>query len=343
MSDQNNSAYARAGVSIDTMDEALKRVGRQVKSTHTEGVVPAPGAFGGLFRSPGRDSLLVSSVDGVGTKLKVAAMAGRHDTVGRDLVNHCVNDILTQGARPLFFLDYLGTARLEPGVFNDVIRGFSRACRENGCALLGGETAEMPGLYPEGEYDLVGAIVGAVEKKKRITGRDIRPGDVLIGLPSTGLHTNGYTLARHVIFEQAGRKPDDLLPGTRTTFAEALLRVHRSYLRPVTQLMESVTLRGIAHLTGGGFIDNIPRILPGEVDAVVERGTWRIPPIFEFMAEAGEVSEDEMYRVFNMGIGMVLIVRPEEAEHALTQLREMKAGAKRIGTVESGRGHTRLV
>jgi phosphoribosylformylglycinamidine cyclo-ligase len=283
MAKKKKSAYAEAGVDIDVMMNSLKRIGKKVKATNTSGVVSELGSFGGLFKSPGKESLLVSSVDGVGTKLKVAHMANKHTTVGQDLVNHCVNDILVQGAHPLFFLDYLGTASLDPQAFEDVVSGFCKACKENGAALLGGETAEMPGLYPKGEYDLVGTIVGTVERKKLITGKKIRKGDVLIGLPSTGLQTNGYSLARKVIFEKAKKKLSDLVPGTKLTFEKVLLAIHKSYLNPVSAVMKKVDIHGMAHITGGGLYDNVPRVLPENVDAVFDRNTWKTPAIYEFI------------------------------------------------------------
>lgn len=340
---KKKSAYAQAGVDIDVMMNSLKRIKKNVKSTNTPGVVSEIGSFGGLFKSPGKDFLLVASADGVGTKLKVAHMAGKHNTVGQCLVNHCTNDILVQGATPLFFLDYLGAAALDPKVFEDVVAGLSKACRENSCALLGGETAEMPGLYPKGEYDLVGTIVGQVEKKKVITGKNIRSGDVLIGLPSSGLHTNGYSLARKVIFQKADKKLSDLVPGTKTTFEKALLAVHKSYLRPATELMKKVRIQGMAHITGGGLVDNVPRILPGNVDAVFDRSTWKTPAIFEFIEQAGNVDHEEMYRVFNMGIGMVIFIRAEDADTALTILKKENARPKIIGRVEKGSGKSRLI
>ena len=336
------SAYAAAGVDIDEMMTGLAAAKRMIQRTATRGVVGGVGAFGGLFRSPGRESLLVASMDGVGTKLKVAAMAGRHDTVGRDLVNHCVNDILVQGAEPLFFMDYLGAARLTAAVFRDVIKGFARACRENGCALLGGETAEMPGLYPEGEYDLVGTIVGAVKRTDVIDGERIRPGDRVIGLASSGLHTNGYSLARKVLFEQAGLSLTDTLPGTRRRVGELLLAVHRSYLKPVRKVMREVKISGMAHITGGGLIDNVPRVLPPRMTAAIDCNTWRVPPLFRFLQEAGGVDEDEMYRVFNMGIGYTLIVRERDAERALRILKAQRCKAMAIGAIERGGGGVRL-
>ena len=340
---KKKSAYAQAGVDIDVMMDSLKRIKRNVKSTNTSGVVSEIGAFGGLFKSPGKEMLLVASADGVGTKLKVAHMAGKHNTVGQCLINHCTNDILVQGATPLFFLDYLGAAALEPKVFEAVVAGLAKACRENGCALLGGETAEMPGLYPKGEYDLVGTIVGQVGKKKVITGASIRKGDVLIGLPSAGLHTNGYSLARKVIFQNAKKKLSDFVPGSKTTFEKALLAVHKSYLNPVVALMKKVKVNGMAHITGGGLVDNVPRILPDNVDAVFDRSTWKTPALFEFIEEAGNVDHEEMYRVFNMGIGYVIFVRAKDADAAMTLLKKQKARPKIIGHVEAGEGKSRLI
>jgi phosphoribosylformylglycinamidine cyclo-ligase len=339
---KKKSAYAQAGVDIDIMMNSLQRIKKNVKSTNTPGVVSEIGSFGGLFKSPGKEYLLVASADGVGTKLKVAHMAGRHNTIGQCLINHCTNDILVQGATPLFFLDYLGAAALESDVFEAVVAGLSKACRENGCALLGGETAEMPGLYPKGEYDLVGTIVGQVEKKKVITGQTIRPGDLLIGLPSSGLHTNGYSLARKIIFGTAKKKLADLVPGTKTTFEKALLAVHKSYLNPVTALMKKIKVHGMAHITGGGLVDNVPRILPDGVDAVFDRSTWKTPAIFDFIEQAGNVDHEEMYRVFNMGIGMVLFVRANDADAAMELLKKEKARPKIIGRVEEGEGKSRL-
>jgi phosphoribosylformylglycinamidine cyclo-ligase len=343
MAKKKKSAYAEAGVDIDVMMNSLKRIGKKVKATNTPGVVSELGSFGGLFKSPGKDSLLVSSVDGVGTKLKVANMAGKHNTVGQDLVNHCVNDILVQGAHPLFFMDYLGAAALDPKVFEAVISGFCKACTENGAALLGGETAEMPGLYPNGEYDLVGCIVGTVERKKLITGQKIKRGDVLIGLPSTGLQTNGYSLARKVIFETAEKKLPDLVPGTQTTFEKALLAIHKSYLHPVMKLMDKVSVHGMAHITGGGLYDNVPRVLPKNVDAVFDRATWETPPVFQFIEEVGKVDHEEMYRVFNMGIGYVIVVAKKDVGQALEILKANKEKPIVIGEVVPGTGKSVLV
>jgi len=342
MTTEKKSAYAAAGVDIDEMMGALTRAKRGIRKTATPGVVSDIGSFGGLFVSPGSDHLLVSSIDGVGTKLKVAHLAGRHDTVGQDLVNHCVNDILVQGARPLFFMDYVGTARLDAGAFAGVLKGLCKACRENGCALIGGETAEMPGLYPEGEYDLVGAIVGSVPRRDVITGEAIREGDVLIGLPSTGLHTNGYSLARRVLFEQAGLAIDDVIPGTRRTVADTLLAVHRSYLKPVTALMQAVKVRGMAHITGGGLVDNVPRVLPEGLCAAFDRRSWTPAPVYRFVQETGQIDELEMYRVFNMGIGYVIMVRAGDRERAMEILGAAGSRPRVIGSMIRGEGDAQV-
>jgi phosphoribosylformylglycinamidine cyclo-ligase len=333
---KKKSSYAEAGVDIDEMMSGLTAIKTMVKATNTSGVRSSIGSFGGLFQSPGKGSTLVASADGVGTKLKVASMANRHHTVGQDLINHCTNDILVQGATPLFFLDYLGTAKLAGNVFKEVVRGLCKACKENGCALLGGETAEMPGLYPEGEYDLVGTIVGVVPNNRIITGEAIRPGDVMIGLPSTGLHTNGYSLARKVIFEKAGLGINDIFPGTKRSVADVLLSIHKSYLTPVKALLEKVQVRGMAHITGGGLYDNIPRILPDDCRAVIDRSAWKVPTIYSFMQETGAIDPDEMYRVFNMGIGYVIFVRKADQEKTMTVLKGLRAGPRYIGQVEKG-------
>lgn len=330
------SAYSQAGVDIDSKMSGIESIREMVASTTTKGVMSKIGSFGGLFASPGKESLLVASTDGVGTKLKVAAMAQRHDTVGQDLVNHCVNDILVQGATPLFFLDYIGTARFNDKVFKDVVQGLCLACRENDCALLGGETAEMPGLYPLGEYDLVGTIVGTVERKKLITGKSIKPNDVIIGLPSGGLQTNGYSLARRVIFDQCGLMPQDILPGTRLSVADILLSVHRSFLKPVQAVMQSVKVHGMAHITGGGFTDNIPRVLPHNCSAVIDRNSWQVPAVFNFIERQGRVDHNEMYRVFNMGIGYVIIVRRQAMKAAITTLEKLHQQPVVIGSIVEG-------
>jgi len=330
------SAYAQAGVDIDSKMSGIEIINKMVATTTPKGVVGGIGSFGGLFHSPGKDFLIVASTDGVGTKLKVAAVAKRHDTVGQDIVNHCVNDILVQGATPLFFMDYIGASRFDTAIFKEVISGLCKACKENGCALLGGETAEMPGLYPQGEYDLVGTIVGMVDKKKLITGKDIKPNDVIIGLASGGLQTNGFSLARKIILDQCGLTPQDLIPGTRYTVTEALLAIHRSFLKPVTALMEKVPIRGMAHITGGGFVDNIPRVLPDNCTAVINRNSWKVPTIFTFIERQGKIDHDEMYRVFNMGIGYVIIVRQKDATAAMSLLSKMHQAPTLIGMIEKG-------
>lgn len=339
---KSSSVYASAGVNIDAKMNALKNAKKMIQSTMTAGAVNNWGSFGGLFKSPGKDHLLVSSMDGVGTKLKVATMAGRHDTVGQDIVNHCVNDILVQGAHPLFFLDYIGVSSMDPGMIAGILKGLVKACKENNCALIGGETAELPGLYPSGEYDLVGTIIGAVKKSDAITGKSIKNGDILIGLHSSGCHTNGYTLARHALFEKGGLGINDLVPGTKITTANALLAVHRSYLKPIQALMKTVKIRGMAHITGGGFPDNIRRVLPGNVDAVIDTGSWTPPALFQFIQKAASVDREEMYRVFNMGIGMVLAVRETDVIKALSALK--KAGEKPvvIGNIVPGRGAVQM-
>jgi phosphoribosylformylglycinamidine cyclo-ligase len=333
---QTVSAYAQAGVDIDSKMSGIEIIKKMVATTTTKGVVGGIGSFGGLFHSPGKDFLLVASTDGVGTKLKVAALAKRHDTVGQDIVNHCVNDILVQGATPLFFMDYIGASRFDTAIFTEVISGLCKACKENGCALLGGETAEMPGLYPLGEYDLVGTIVGQVDKKKVITGKSVKPGDVIIGLPSGGLQTNGFSLARKVIFDQCGLTTQDLIPGTRYTVTESLLSVHRSFLKPVTALLAKVPVHGMAHITGGGFVDNIPRVLPENCNAIIDRNSWKAPTLFTFIERQGKVDHDEMYRVFNMGIGYVIIVRKSDAAAAMGLLTKLHQAPTVIGAIEKG-------
>ena len=315
--------YESAGVSIDAQDRALAEIKRLAKTTFTPGVLSEIGGFGGLFAlEPENPSstVLVASADGVGTKLKVAQMAGVHDTVGEDLVNHCVNDILVQGARPLFLLDYLAAGRLEPGVAGQVVGGVARACRANGCALLGGETAEMPGFYEPGEYDLAGFIVGACRRDRLLRREDVRVGDTLVALPSTGLHTNGYSLARKVIFEVLGLGVDSQLPGLGVTAAEALLAVHRSYLAAVGPLLDGGLVRSAAHITGGGIPDNLPRALPAGVTAEIFLNSWDEPPLFRLIGNAGRVPDDDMRRTFNLGVGMILVVAPEHVGDVLEKL-----------------------
>ena len=337
---KKGKAYARAGVDVDLANKLKDAIGAFVRQTHGPQVLGKIGGFGGLFRaifSGIREPVLVASVDGVGTKLKIAFATDKHDTVGVDLVNHCINDIAVLGARPLFFLDYIGCERLEPRVFQQLLRGLSRACRSAGCALLGGETAQMPGMYRKGEYDLAGCIVGVVDRAKIIDGRKIKPDDVVLGLASNGLHTNGYSLARKILFEKMRLKPSSLLlPGSTVTVGEELLRVHKNY-QPVLAKVPVGVIKGLAHITGGGLIDNLPRILPSNCDAVIETKSWRVPSIFKILQKGGNVDTEEMYQVFNMGIGMVAVVTERRARSAMSILK-----AKRIGRIESGSGKVRL-
>jgi phosphoribosylformylglycinamidine cyclo-ligase len=336
---KKGKAYARAGVDVDLGNKLKHGIQSLVRQTHGPQVFGKIGGFGGLFRGsfPGmRDPVLVASVDGVGTKLKIAFAMGKHDTVGVDLVNHCVNDIAVLGARPLFFLDYIGCERLEARVFQQLLRGISRACRGAGCALLGGETAQMPGLYRKGEYDLAGCIVGVVDRTKIIDGSKIKSGDVVLGLASNGLHTNGYSLARKILFEKMRLKPSSPLPGSTNTVGEELLRVHKNY-QPLLAKVPVGVIKGLAHITGGGLIDNLPRILPASCDAVIETNSWRAPKIFQILQKNGSVGVQEMYEVFNIGIGMVAIVAERDARSAMSILR-----AKRIGRIEAGTGRVRL-
>ena len=342
MSKNKKSAYAEAGVNIDSMMTSLKKIKKNVKNTNTLNVLSEIGSFGGLFKSPGKDHILVSSIDGVGTKLMVATLANKHNTVGQDLVNHCVNDILVQGATPLFFLDYLGTSSLNPKVFEEVINGFCKACKENEMALLGGETAEMPGLYPKNEYDLVGTVIGSVKKDNLITGKKIKKDDLIIGLPSTGLQTNGYSLARKVIFEKAGKKLNDLIPNTKTTFEKGLLAIHKSYLHPIKELMNQININGMAHITGGGLYDNLPRILPKNLNAQINISSWKIPELFKFIHHKGKIDIDEMYRVFNMGIGYMIIISPNDADQTINILKKNKQKSIIIGKIIKGSGETVL-
>ena len=339
--------YRQAGVDIDAGNETVRRIKSLARATFTPGVLSEIGSFGGLFRLDRdryRDPVLVSSTDGVGTKLKIAFMTGRHDTVGGDLVNHCVNDILVQGAEPLFFLDYLATGRLSPAVAEQVIAGIACACRENGCALLGGETAEMPGFYADGEYDLAGFIVGIVERERIIDGRTIVPGDVVIGLPSAGLHTNGYSLARRVLFDVGGLLPDTLVPELGATVGEALLAPHRSYLGAVRPLVECQLVKGLAHVTGGGITENLPRTLPQGCGADIDRGAWIVPPLFGFLQHRGGIATGEMFRVFNMGIGLLLVCAGRDADRVMSMLSHGgEPEAARLGSVVAGDGTVRYV
>ena len=336
--------YRDSGVDIAAGNETVRRIKSLAKATFTSGVLSDIGSFGGLFqldRDRYREPVLVSSADGVGTKLKVAFMTGRHDTVGADLVNHCVNDILVQGAEPMFFLDYVATGRLSPDVTEQVVAGVARGCRENGCALLGGETAEMPGFYADGEYDIAGFIVGIVEKSRVIDGRSIVPGDSLIGLPSDGLHTNGYSLARKVLFDAAGLRPDVFVPEIGATVGEALLAPHRSYLNAIKPLLERGLVKGMAHITGGGITENLPRVLPEGTAAAVNPGAWDMPPLFSFLQQRGRIATDEMLRAFNMGIGLIVVCAPSDTGPAVDALRQSGSSPVLIGRVTTGRREVR--
>jgi len=305
--------YKDAGVNIDTFNRAKERIRALARSTYTPGVISDIGAFGGMYECRFQDianPVLVSSTDGVGTKLKVAVMMNRHNTVGKDLVNHCVNDILVQGARPLFFLDYIATGMLDREILLSVVEGVAAGCREAGCALIGGETAEMPGFYADGEYDIAGFIVGVVDRARVVDGKSIRHGDVLIGLPSSGLHTNGYSLARKVFFEIAGLTPDSRVEGLDTSIGEALLRVHTNYEPVLREAISKQLVEGLAHITGGGITENLDRILPPDCEAEVELGTWPVLPLCRLISQIGNVERDEMLRATNMGIGMIAAVRP---------------------------------
>ena len=338
--------YRQSGVDIDSGDAAVDRIKKIAKKTFTPNVLSEIGAFGGMFRFPFKDyhdPILISSADGVGTKLKVAFMAGRHDTVGADLVNHCVNDILVHGAQPLFFLDYLATGRLDPDVAASVVSGMGRACEANRCALIGGETAEMPGVYKDGEYDLAGFIVGVVDKSRLIDGRGIAVGDRLIGLTSTGLHTNGYSLARKIVFDTLKLRVDSYIPGVNETVGEALLRTHRSYLGAVTPLLERQLVKGMAHITGGGIPGNLCRVLPYGMDARVHRSTWTVPTLFSFLQKSGDVRDDEMFRAFNMGIGLVVVVAAHHVDAATSVLRSAGEEVRLIGEIVPGQQKVQLL
>jgi phosphoribosylformylglycinamidine cyclo-ligase len=333
-------AYARAGVDVDLGNTVKRGIHAIVRSTHGPEVLGKIGGFGGLFRPDFKgmkDPVLVSSVDGVGTKLKIAFATHKHDTVGQDLVNHCIDDIAVLGAKPLFFLDYLASASLDPAVFKSILSGFAKACKAGGCALVGGETAQMPGMYQEGEYDLAGTIVGVVDRPKMLDGSKVRPGDVIIGLASNGLHTNGYSLARKVLLGTMGLKVTSKLPELRLTLGEELLRVHKNY-QPLMASLPAGMLNAAAHITGGGLLDNLPRVLPAGTQANIRRNAWQVPAIFRIIESGGRIDSDEMYQVFNMGIGMTLIVPKKRAEEALKLTK-----GKAIGEIVEGSGKVVLV
>jgi phosphoribosylformylglycinamidine cyclo-ligase len=335
----SKKAYAQAGVDVDLGNLVKSGIQNTVKSTHGPEVLGKIGGFGGLFNASFpkmKEPILVSSVDGVGTKLKVAFATGRHDTVGQDLVNHCIDDIAVLGARPLFFLDYIGAEKLEPAVFQQILSGFVKACKAGGCALIGGETAQMPGMYRPGEYDLAGTIVGVVDRAKMIDGSRIKAGDVIIGLPSNGLHTNGYSLARKVLFDKMKLKPESRLPELTKSVGDELLRVHRNY-QPLLATLPSKMVKGLAHITGGGLVDNLPRVLPADCDAVIDTRKWKVPPIFEIIGKNGGVDAAEMYQVFNMGIGMTAVVAEKDVKEAVLMTR-----GRPIGRIERGSKIVRL-
>ena len=327
--------YRQSGVDIDAGNEVVRRIKQLARKTYTPGVLSGVGSFGGLFALDASvpEPVLVASADGVGTKLKVAFMTGVHNSIGVDLVNHCVNDILVQGARPLFFLDYLATGRLSPDVAEQIVAGVAQACVANGCALLGGETAEMPGFYSDGEYDVAGFIVGVVSRPKVIDGRNIEAGDVLIGLPSSGLHTNGYSLARRIVFDALGMTVDTEVSELRMTVGQALLQPHRTYLPVVGPVLDQGWIKGMAHITGGGLTENLPRVMPDGRAPRIDRGSWTVPPLFSWLQTGGRVSEDEMFRAFNMGVGMVLVCSPEHEVPLLAALAASGEAAWRLGEV----------
>lgn len=331
--------YRDAGVDIDAANEAKERIKRLARETFTPRVMTEIGSFGGMFRADFggiREPVLVSSADGAGTKLRIAFMTGIHNTVGYDLVCHCVNDILVQGARPLFFLDYIAASRLDPEVVSQVVEGLARGCREAGCALIGGETAEMPGFYAEGEYDVAGFIVGVVDQGEIINGSGIAPGDVLIGLPSIGLHTNGYSLARKLFFEAAGYSLDQHVDELGCSVATELLKPHRCYLGALDGLLGSGVIKGLAHITGGGLLENIPRILPEGTAVEIARHSWERLPVFDLLQRIGGVSDHEMHRTFNMGIGMVVVTRAADSSRVRRYLEERGERCWEIGLVVSG-------
>jgi phosphoribosylformylglycinamidine cyclo-ligase len=333
--------YKQSGVNIDAGNEVVRRIRALAQRTHNTAVLSDIGSFGGLFaldRVGVGDPVLVASADGVGTKLRLAFMTGVHNTIGIDLVNHCVNDILVQGARPLFFLDYLATGRLEPDVAVQIVEGLARACQDNECALLGGETAEMPGFYADGEYDVAGFIVGVVARTRLIDGRSIRAGDRLIAIPSSGLHTNGYSLARRIAFDVARLTPESYVPELGTSIGAALLIPHRSYLRPIEALLQSHTgvVKGMAHITGGGITENLPRILPDDLHAVVDRGAWEVSSIFAWLQRTGRVPVEDMFRTFNMGIGLILVCAAPDESAVIAALSAAGEQARSIGEIRPG-------
>ncbi len=338
MSEKKGLSYAQSGVDIDAGNEAVKRILPHARRTFRPEVLSDIGGFGGLFAVPGgyREPVLVSGTDGVGTKLKLAFMLDRHDTVGQDVVAYCVNDVIVQGAELLFFLDYIGVGKLDPKKVEAIVKGVADGCQMAGCALLGGETAELPGFYSEGEYDLVGFAVGVVEKERIIDGSSIVPGDVVIGLASSGLHSSGYSLARKAVFEVGGHRPEDFIEEIGKTIGDEMLIPTKIYVKSLLELQKMMTVKGISNITGGGFYDNIPRVLPDGTRAVIQKGTWPVQPIFPFIQACGNVEEKEMYRTFNMGIGMIVVVAPEDADRAMGILNAAGETTYRIGHIAAG-------
>ena len=335
------ATYASAGVDIDAANRATDKIKELARATFNARTLSEIGSFGGMFDGafPGMGRpVLVASADGVGTKLKIAFVTGIHNTIGRDLVNHCVNDILVQGARPLFFLDYIATGKLATETITGIVEGIANGCRENGCVLLGGETAEMPGFYADGEYDIAGFIVGVVDQEKVIDGQTITPGDVVLGLPSVGLHTNGYSLARKLFFEVAGYQADTYLDEFGETVGAALLQPHKSYLRALEGLLDQGLIKGLAHITGGGLLENIPRVLPSGTSVEIKRGSWPVLPIFHEMQRLGNIDDAEMFRTFNMGVGMIIICSEANAPTITSQMESTGEACHEVGRVVRGSG-----
>jgi len=346
MPKKNTITYAGSGVDIKAGDKAVERIKKLARETFNSQVLTEIGSFGGFFKPDLvgiKNPVFISSTDSVGTKLKLAFMTNKHDTVGEDLVNHCVNDILVHGAKPLFFLDYIAVGKLKPEVVAEVVFGISRACKATGTALIGGETAELPGFYHPGEYDLVGFVVGMVDQSKIIDGSAIQSGDVCLGLPSNGLHTNGYTLARKVAFEIAGLKPSDMIEELGTTIDKALMEIHRCYAPVVRPLLEKYNIHGMAHITGGGIPGNLKRVLPSSLEAVITKGSWPVLPIFDYLKKVGNIDPGDTYSTFNMGIGFILVVAEQDADEIIKDLKEAGETAYHIGEIKRGKGTVKLV
>ncbi|MBN1212601.1 MAG: phosphoribosylformylglycinamidine cyclo-ligase [candidate division Zixibacteria bacterium] len=338
-------SYAEAGVDIKAGDEAVERIKSLARKTFSKNVLSEIGSFGGFFKpdlEAYKEPVIISSADGVGTKLKLAFMTGRHNTVGEDLVNHCINDILVHGSRPLFFMDYIATGKLKPQIIADIVEGLSRGCEKAGIALLGGETAEMPDFYKPGEYDLAGFIIGLVDQKKVINGTAIKEGDICLGLTSNGLHTNGYSLARKAAFEVAGHKPNDFIKDLNQTVAEALMLVHRCYAPIVHPLLDKYEIHGMAHITGGGITGNLRRIIPDGLSAEIDKGSWPVPPVFTWLEKAGNLDPEDMFNTFNMGIGYIIVVDSQDADNMVESIKQAGETSFRIGVIKTGPEKVRL-